>query len=117
MLHANQVRTGMLLTIVGVTIVAWSTGLADHPTKVFDIPRSNRSSSIVSFTDWNANTYQGLFTLIYTDILLQTSCVVALMSITEVPWKSGSAKDPVHGARFSTGIYSRGCHWFPCLLA
>jgi ATP-dependent RNA helicase DHX36 len=22
-----------------------------------------------------------------------------------------------HGARFSTGIYTRGCHWFPRLLA
>jgi hypothetical protein len=24
---------------------------------------------------------------------------------------------PLYGARFSTGIYSRGCHWFPRLLA
>ena len=26
-------------------------------------------------------------------------------------------RDEVYGARFSTGIYTRGCHWFPRMLA
>jgi hypothetical protein len=31
-------------------------------------------------------------------------------------WDS-SARFPWHGARFSAEIYTRGCHWFPRLLA
>jgi hypothetical protein len=29
----------------------------------------------------------------------------------------GPVSSRVHGARFSTEIYTRGCHWFPRLFA
>ena len=74
-------QNGVLTTMVIVSAIAWSAGLSDPPSKILDVADEFDAVWQISFKDWVSPTYQGLFTLIYTDLLLQPSSLIAVASL------------------------------------
>ena len=74
-------RNAVLFTMLVVTGVAWGSGLADPPTSVVAVPDDYNSLWQLSFSGWDSSTYTGLATLVYTDILVQPSAMMAVSSL------------------------------------
>lgn len=74
-------RNAVLITMILVTALAWGSGLADPPARVVDVPSDFTSVWRISFSGWDSSTYRGLVTLVYTDILVQTSALMAVSSL------------------------------------
>ena len=74
-------QNGVLITMVSISAIAWSAGLSDPPSKILDVADDFDAVWQISFKDWISPTYQGLFTLIYTDMLLQPSTLIAVSSL------------------------------------
>ena len=68
-----------------VTGISWGADLSDYPDEFAHAPSlGNGTFADVDFEGWETKTIEGIITLVYTDIVVQPSCILALMSLPEL---------------------------------
>jgi len=78
------VRSAVLTTMVVITSISWGSKLSERPSQIASVPDHFDSLWQISFTGWTSETYIGLATLVYTDVLVQSSSLAALNSLEGV---------------------------------